>query len=394
MTAWSPDFPKHCYVCFIVLALSLCHTACGGGSGSSTSGGSGVDKRITPASGEYLWENASGPALYYSAINDTTGALGTPTIAGGPASTTTIYPTIIYSPFSGFLYAFWESFSLLNTFQMSGPDLQLNQMTARGYTISVPFASSMTIHPGGKFLYVITTPGVGVIQEISISSDTGAMTLGPVVMEPNADLRLGIVDPSGNFLFVNDLTQGRIFVYKIDQTDGTLTAAANSPFTLPLNEQPTFIAIGGSGASLYLYADLYASEGIAAFSINSSTGALSSVSGSPFQTGISAPDYICVEPSGRFLYSSISIDGTIIGLAINPSDGTLSPVPGSPFSTAPTSDSIAIDPSGRFLYTANYLNSTIYGFSLDSATGRLSALANSPFPSVQQPRGLTIMKIP
>jgi 6-phosphogluconolactonase (cycloisomerase 2 family) len=396
MIAWkfASVKPSVCHVCFIVLVLSLCLAACGGGSGSSGNAGGGTGSggtgSVGPASGEYLWQVGSQYNLSYATINTTTGALGAPTVAGGPAFDPFNYPSIAVPPTGNFLYAFYWTLGELETFQMIGPGLQVNLMPG---VLTLQFEQSVTIHPGGKFLYVIESGAVATIQEVSINTSSGALTLGPTVTEKNADLRVGIVDPAGNFLFVNDLTGGKIFVYQVNKADGTLSPVANSPFTLPSNEQPTYIAIGGSGNSLFLYADLY-SRGIAAFSFNTSTGALTLVPGSPFQTGSNAPDYICADPSGRFLYGSDSLDGSIIGLAINPSDGTLSSVPGSPFSVAPLAGTIAIDPSGKFLYVANEKDSTIYGFGLNSATGGLSALAGSPFPSVPQPESLTMMKIP
>jgi 6-phosphogluconolactonase (cycloisomerase 2 family) len=216
---------------------------------------------------------------------------------------------------------------------------------------------------------------------------------GSTVIE-NQDLRTGIIDPTGTFLFVNALTQGKIFVYQINQSDGSLSPIANSPFKLPSNEQPTHIALGGSGNSLFLYASLDSGGGIAAFSINSSTGALTLVPGSPFQATSNAPDHICVDPSGKLLYGSVAGNGSIVGFVIDPTTGVLSSVPGSPFSTISSSGSLAIDPSGKFLYTSNYAASKINGFSIDSATGTLSPLAGSPFPSVQYPQSLTTMNIP
>jgi 6-phosphogluconolactonase (cycloisomerase 2 family) len=335
--------------------------------------------------------------LSYATINTTTGALSVPTVAGSPAFNPDNYTSIVVAPSNNFLYAFYESFSELETFQMSGPGLQLTLLSGSDYLKNLPYEESMNLHPSGKFLYVIQSGVGGTIQEISINANSGALTLGtPVTV--NADIRTGIFDPAGNFLYVNDLSGGRIFIYDVDQTDGSLTPAASSPFTLPSSEQPTYIAIGGSGTTLFLYADLYSSlhsgNGIAAFSINSSTGALTVVPGSPFQSTSNAPDYICVDPSGKFLYGTDSLNGLIDGFVINPTTGVLNSVPGSPFSTATTSDTIAIDPTGKFLYVTNYANSTIYGFSLDSVTGTISPLTGSPFPSVSQPNSLTMMNIP
>lgn len=386
---------------FVALLIALLLTSCGGGSASTgTSGGGGGGGGTggggsTPVtSGEYLWEVGGGTnTLAYASISTTTGALSSPTVAGGPASNPTAYPSVVVSPSGNFLCAFYWNFSEVETFEMTGPGLQLTPPLEP--VMSIPYEMSMTMHPSGKFLYVVTSGIQSSIQEISLDSNTGAMTLGPAI-EESADLRLGVFDPAGQFLFVNDLTGGRIFVYQVDETKGSLTAVTNSPFALPSGEQPSILAIGGSGASLFLYANLYTPSagggGITAFSINSSTGALTVVPGSPFQTGGDAPGYFSVDPSRNFLYAS-SYYGAIYGFAINTTTGALSQVPGSPVSTAMTSATTAIDPSDQYLYVTNYTNSTIYGFSINSTTGSLTALSGSPFTSVAQPEGLTMMSI-
>jgi 6-phosphogluconolactonase (cycloisomerase 2 family) len=378
----------------------LLGTSCGGSSGStggSGGGGGGGGSTGGATSGEYLWEvGGVTNNLAYATINTTTGPLGSPTVAAGPASNPTNYPSIVVAPSGNYLYAFYWTFSELETFQVFGPGLQLEFLAGADYTFNMPYEWSMVLHPSGKVLYVFMSGIQSTIQELSIDESTGGMTLGPAV-EESADVRVGVFDPAGKYLFVNDATDGGVLVFQVNQTNGSLTPVANSPFKLPSGEQPTQLAIGGSGASSFLYADLYISGGIgggiAAFSINSSTGALTVVPGSPFQSGVYPPAYICVDPSKRFLYGSNLTPGSIYALAIDPVTGALTPIAGSPFSTAPTSLTIAIDPSGQFLYVTNYANSNIYGFSINAATGGLSPLTGSPFPSVAQPEGLTMMAI-
>jgi len=380
-----------------VVALALLLTSCGGGSGSTgnsggSGGGTGGVGNTTVTSGEYLWEvGGATNTLAYATINTTSGALSSPTVAGGPASNPTNLPSIVIPPSGIFLCAFYGSLSQVVTFEMTGPGLQLG---SGGEALSIPYELSMTMHPSGKFFYVFTSGVQSSIQAVSVNAGGGTV-LGPAV-EESASLSLGVFDPTGKYLFVNDGTDGAIFVFQVNQNDGSLTAVANSPFALPSGEQPTYLAIGGSGTSLFLYADLYAQTalggGITAFSIDSSTGALTLVPGSPFQTGSYAPYYISVDPSRNFLYASGYL-GTLWGFNINPTNGALSQVSGSPYSTASGSDTIAIDPSDQFVYVANYESSTIYGFKINSTTGGLSALSGSPFAAVAQPEGLTMMDI-
>ena len=363
------------------LVLSV---GCGGGSsGTTPPGGSGNG----PTSGEYLWEVGSDPELSVATISDGTGALGSPTVAGSPTFNDTNYPSIAVSPSNKFLYAFYTSFTELEVFQIGGPGLQLTLLPKLTLFGPAPLVS-MTLDPSGKFLYIVQSPAT--VQEFSVDADSGALTPGSVVTEA-ADLRMGAIDPAGKFFFVTDLTGGRVFAYQIDQANGSLSAVVGSPFTVPVNGQPSSEVIGGAGKFLYLE---LISGGVGAFAINSSTGALTDIPGSPFPTIGNEPSFIAADPSGNFIYVSNFQDGSIDAFAVDANNGVLSTVMGSPFSTAPSPSSIAVDPSGKFLYVSIYPDSTIYGFSLDSTTGGLSGVVGSPFPSVPQPTSISTVKIP
>ena len=71
--------------------------------------------------------------------------------------------------------------------------------------------------------------------------------------------------------------------------------------------------------------------GTSAYTINSSTGALRAVAGSPFATG-SSPFSAAVDPSGQFAYVANDADNTVSAYAVvNSSAGALRAVSGSPF---------------------------------------------------------------
>ena len=91
---------------------------------------------------------------------------------------------------------------------------------------------------------------------------------------------------------------------------------------------------------------------VAAFTINSSTGALTPATGSPFTAGTN-PKNVAVDPSGRFVYvtnedageapiaaavrlaaaAAAPGDGGLSGFSVNQETGVLTPIPGSPFTT-------------------------------------------------------------
>ena len=121
------------------------------------------------------------------------------------------------------------------------------------------------------------------------------------------------------------------------------------------------------------------------FSVNSSTGVLSEVPGSPFAVG-SSPCCIAVDPTGRFVYIANSNSNDINAFSVSASTGTLTALPGSP--------SLTGNNPGRWLlirredscmclhYTYDLRrtqSSNIYAYSIDSVTGVLTPLAGSPF---------------
>jgi hypothetical protein len=71
---------------------------------------------------------------------------------------------------------------------------------------------------------------------------------------------------------------------------------------------------------------------VSGYSINQSSGALTTISGSPFQTG-EWPGGLTIDLSGRFLYTANFASDNSSGFAINPLTGALTAMPGSPFAT-------------------------------------------------------------
>ena len=320
-------FPSCVWIAAVATALSL--TACGGGSANSVPTGGGTPPAVAPASGEYLWEVSGQGGLYYSTIDATTGWLGSPSNTGYLTSSLVSYSGFTFSTSGNLLYAPTAATYGLETFQMLGPGLKIEYAGGAATAVGLSnYPWSMAKQPAGNFLYVTESgPGFSsIVQTISAVATTGSLYEGPALTENNSELGDGIVDPAGKFLFVGDALKGRIFVYQINQVDGSLTAAAGSPFSLPTGDLPTYVAFGGSGSSLFLYAGLSSGTGIEAFSVNNFTGALTLVPGSPFPSKTNDLDHLCVDPSGKFLYGSNYQEGTIGGFSIDSASGALSPI--------------------------------------------------------------------
>ena len=84
----------------------------------------------------------------------------------------------------------------------------------------------------------------------------------------------------------------------------------------------------------------------------------------------------------EFAYVANSTPGNILGYRVNTGTGALTPMPGSPFVAGSGTNSIALTPDRRFLYVTNGNGANLAGFSIDSVSGVLTPVPTSPFFSV------------
>lgn len=230
------------------------------------------------------------------------------------------------------------------------------------------------------------------ISGFAVNSGDQISPLAPASTATTLQPASVLVHPSKNFLFVANFGSDDVTTYKRNSTTGVITPLGIAAPT-PVGTGPIALATDPKGQFLYVLnqGSSTAAPSISAFSINTTTGVLTELAGSPFPT-VATPTAFAVSQSSSFLYVANGTAGTISAFGMG-SDGTLSPVTGSPFVAAGTTPNISwvsVDPKGRFVYGADSLNNTIVGFSIQS-DGSLSPLTNSPFPlDGSNPAAMTI----
>src|SRR2546429_4637588 len=197
---------------------------------------------------------------------------------------------------------------------------------------------------------------------------------------------------------------GTVSAYSIEQSTGSLTPVPGSPFSVPIDTtKPRFPAPGSMPVSVTTHATatgqaLYVADSfqnyIWEYLIEGMTGALALSPASPFSMP-GGPYCVTANSNSYFLYASNSYPsyptGSVAGYTIDTVTGSLTAVPGSPFVGGPVPVGVTVDLAGRFVFTANqgsYLTNysgTVSAYAVDANTGALTPVPGSPFAAGLEP---------
>ena len=143
---------------------------------------------------------------------------------------------------------------------------------------------------------------------------------------------------------------------------------------------------GGGGGSVGSYVYVGTQGGVLGSYAVSTTGALSSLSGSPFPLSTAAINALAVTSGNTFLYAGVAGIG-VYGLSINSSTGVTTLLNNNAVLVADVSPlAMTVDPSGKYLLVGGLANGApAVGIYVINTDGTLSALTGSPvsitFPS-------------
>ena len=337
-----------------------------GGSSNSGSGSPPVTPSGPAAGSEFLY-GLSGAAfgsgeIYVSSVDPSTGNLGAPSPAS--AEYTQVTPanydgvSLMTTPSAKFVYMPGSNSNGYGIFgfSLAGTEGELTPLVSSDpYVPTQPFSNiqGVAIDGLGRYIYVSDRAGTtNTIRAFAIDPSTGELTDGPVLTASNSStLQDGASDPAGKYLYW-----------------------INQPNNAPNNASP---------------------YGLSVFSIDSGTGALTEIAGSPYPITLAGytvnPFDITVSASGEYVYlptnifsSSNSNPGTtvIYAFLVSPTSGALTPIPSSPTSIGQASTSqISLAPNGNFLYTAENFGSPLTDgigvFAINSSSGLVSGTASS-----------------
>ena len=258
---------------------------------------------------------------------------------------------------------------------------------------------SIALDPTGKFAYVMdggSDGDGGYVSMYTINPTTGALaSIGPPVSTYGYGVYYGsgvnagsvAVDPLGKFAYITnagdvydygDCADGSVAIYAINATTGALTSTGTINGNCPGLCLPSSVVVDPSGRLAYV-----ANGGggvpfnVAMYTINSTTGALTSIGTIPAGTD---PISVAVDPAGKFVYvanwTGYDTDGSVSMYTIDATTGGLTPIGTIATGLSPTS--IAIHPSGKFAYVTNSGSNDVSMYTIDATTEALIFTGSIP----------------
>jgi 6-phosphogluconolactonase len=247
---------------------------------------------------------------------------------------------------------------------------------------------SLAMSPTAPFLFAANQTASN-ITAYTVDPGTGSLGVlsgSPFPIQPVSHPSSVAISPTGNFLFVANATEGTIAVFSIS-ANGAL-AQAGLPTSVGAGATPTSIAVEHSGR--FLYVTDPAHNAVFGFSIQTG-GALSPVNGSPFLAG-AAPVALGIDPQGSLLFAANSGSNNVSAYAIDSKTGALGAVTGSPFPTGGVGPSaVAVDAETSFAYVTEQGSHDIAAFNIAS-NGALAPVKGSPFGVATAATTITVVR--
>jgi len=299
--------------------------------------GSAPEFMAADASGKFLFVGNTGSNnISAFQIDGTTGMLtpapGSPFPAGGQPEGVAIVSS------ANLLFVANNASNDISAFKFDAATGALTPVPGSPFAgVTAPMGATTDV--SGKFLYV-TSPSASTVSAFTIDATTGA--LAAVAGSPFAtgSTPIGLTaDPNGMFVYVADhmsdaiTPADTISPFSADPTTGALRPLGPLPVLQPncsssCHVNPLRIVTHPTGK--FAYGANVGANTLSAF--NLSNGSLTTIA-SPVATG-QHPFGVALDPTGSFLYVVNKLDNNISAFSVNSATGMLSPLAGSPFPAA------------------------------------------------------------
>jgi 6-phosphogluconolactonase (cycloisomerase 2 family) len=346
-----------------------------------------------------LNDNTNGNQIYGYAVNEATGALtplaGFPISTGGNGGGGSFSEQLTIDRMNRRLYA-------LNNGNPPRTVSAYSINPTTGVLTPLPFSPinlgpgnffTIAVHPSGSPL-VVGIGANGLLASYQITATTATAAAGSPYDTRSAYSFSAAFSQDGNYVYTGGYINNTFAGFSVNATTGVLTALTGSPFD---SGNPSPLAYATDAAGRLFVANRFFGQ-VRVFT--TANGIPSPVSGNPFTPGLREIVHGLLHPNGFYLVADPF--GNQIGVyRINGSgsDTTLTAVTGSPFASGGATNALALNQAGTLLFAAN--GGTFFDpnggtrnlttFSVNPTTGALTSLGTQPINTLGNSGGLAGM---
>jgi hypothetical protein len=319
--------------------------------------------------------NAGANQIYGFSVNLTSGALtllpGFPVASGGLGGAGSFSEHLAFV--NGRLHVVNEGSSSLSVFAVNGATGMLTAMPFSPIALTGDLAC-VAVHPSGSPIIVGTNAGV---MSIVATATTATIAAGSPFSATGASPYSCKISSDGTSFYTGGNVGSVIAGFSVARTTGVLTPLPGSPFDT-LAGNPVGYATDPTGR---LFTSNFGT-GVRAFT--TAAGVPSAVSGNPFASGLSGGVQGIFHPDGFYVVADRSANRVgVFRIAGSGSGTTLAAVAGSPFTTGGSfSDAVAASPEGGLVVAANGISRNLTVFRMNTTTGALTSLGVQPINSL------------
>ena len=218
-------------------------------------------------------------------------------------------------------------------------------------------------HPSGNFLYVsFASPNV--VCAYAVGGSGNLTLVSPCYPTGGTGCYFLAVDPSGRFLYVTNYNSNNLTGWTINSSTGALTSLgivatmASSPISLVEDRTGSLLFVA-EGSSIIVY------------TIDPTFGTLTLASGPTLVGG--ASEWISVDPQNKYIIYASSGAGRGLYSFSFTSGGALSLISGPITGTGTSYTTAVFDPSESVLYSMSQVTNIMNVYPFNSSTGVISA---------------------
>lgn len=319
-----------------------------------------------------LNDDSTGNRIYGFQVNETTGDLtaltGFPVNAAVGGINNIVSERMTVDPLNKRLYVVNEGSDTVSVYSIDPSTGAITPMPFSPISLGTGVWNSIAVHPSGSPMIVANNALNGVVQSFVITPTTATAAAGSPFSVGSTAGFSSRFSVDGTYYYVGGNQGNNIAGFSVDATTGVLTTLAGSPFASG-GVSPLAYGIDGSGRLFSVDNTNF----IRAFT--SSSGVLTPVTGNPFTSGLTQRRFGLIHPNQNF-YVVAGNTGNNVGVYQISGTGaatTVAAVTGSPFATGGnTANALAVNQSGTLLFVANRVSRNVTKFAIETATGILS----------------------